>query len=73
MALTGAGGSAGNAGQVKLATIFIGHGGAGASGNTSGRRGAHGYCKLTIGGAANQFTSTGTHYFTEQHHGFIAD
>ena len=45
-------------------TIVIGTGGAGASGNTSGARGAHGYCKLTVNGTDYEYTSTGTHTFT---------
>lgn len=45
-------------------TIVIGTGGAGASGNTSGAKGADGYCKLTVGGTDYEYTATGSHTFT---------
>lgn len=45
-------------------TIVIGTGGAGGSGTNNGARGAHGYCKLTIGGTNYTFTSTGSQTFT---------
>lgn len=45
-------------------SVVIGEGGAGGTGFTQGAKGANGYCKITVGGVATEYTSIGSHTYT---------